>query len=177
MTFADLDRARQHAGLTVTRLCLAAGVPRSTWWRWSKSTHEPSRSVKRKFWLAIERQAKCVKEPPPSLSVKLRFIRVSHELLAEAIQGELRKRPKVILKYRSHNIVRDLALYRAVVELGMPASLIGQALDLSKQRMSQIVRAVEDARDQDAVIAELLDGEEARQRRDDDEEPGQRVCV
>ena len=169
LSFTDLDQARRAAGVSYYRLCKMARVSRSTYWRALRGVHEMKGTVLHKLERAL---ASPELHGPSQFRDDLSLIQAAVKgyvaVLATALGLDALQALAHLAEYsngKSGDLidwgearrVRDLAFYCAVVALEMTAARVATAMGLSKQRMSQIVAGVEELRENDRVIDQLIE--------------------
>ena len=169
LSFNDLDKARRAAGVSYYRLCKTARVSRSTYWRALRGVHEMKGTALHKLERAL---ASPEFNGPSQFRDDLSLIQAAVKGYVAVLASALGVDPlKALTHLAEHSNgksgdlidwgdarrVRDIAFYCAVVALEMTAARVATAMGLSKQRMSQIIQSVEELRDKDQIIDQLIE--------------------
>jgi hypothetical protein len=146
---ADLDRQRQALGVSLLDWRLQAGVPHSSFFRYLKGAPVP-RPVQQRLAAALERLGRAAPEED-----------AAHALLVAVSFGGFQAQAMGIAALfaapdRCALMARDIALYGVNQMAGVRQAVLARHVGLTRARVCQAIRAIEDLRDADTAFDRAL---------------------
>lgn len=166
MSFREIDQKRRERNISISALCRAAGVARSTYQFARAGRHNPNKKTEARLRRAlVEIKSESKISLPCSRTSLNGILRNLYRACVIILAKELGVDPEAVLSsnpqvratasegWRQAAYVRALAVYCVGIYHDVPAAQVGRAIGLTRAAVSQINRRAHDFRDDPKIDA------------------------
>lgn len=145
---AAINDRRDALSIPVLHMMCEAGLDRSLWYQWQREEKAPSRATLTKLRQALVR-INSAANPRQAMvwSVYRAFMAMQAVHLGLDAEAVVWAVPDDLAQWRAAAPARHRAIYLTVTALDIPISEMAEAVGITKQGVSKLLREIEDARD------------------------------